>query len=113
MLLENEAMKDLAENLISAPRSRVLQLLAAAINHFTVVSRAAYGRDDANRSMVEVNETIHRLSGHLRDLIDENEGLTASRIEAIVFGVQQLPRRTQAALEAGLVEPRRVQQLNP
>ena len=97
-------MGNIVDSLLSAPRLSVLRFLAAAINHYTVDARTAYGQADGEKRMRQNNETIHRLSSHLRDLTAENEPFTTSRAEAIVLGIQRLPPPIQAALESRLVE---------
>jgi hypothetical protein len=70
----------------AAPRAELLMLLAAVINDLTVRGRAYYA--DCNDADVvdrlrETNEAIHRLSGHLRDLSDPNEGFTVGRMHGV------------------------------
>jgi hypothetical protein len=50
----------------------------------TIRNRYYYDSPDALARLREGNEAIHRLSGHLRDLLDPAEELTESRKDGIV-----------------------------
>lgn len=76
--------------LMAAPRPAQLRFIASAINALTVRNRGYYQERDCPRRM-EGNEAIHRLSGHLRDLIDAGEELTKSRADGICEQLQCLP----------------------
>ncbi|WP_158913919.1 hypothetical protein [Caulobacter sp. S45] len=98
-------MKEEIDRLVSAPRMKALCFLASIINEFTVKARGAYGLPDTERQMREINEDIHRLSGHLRDLTKADEVLTDSRAEGIIACLKSLPRGRAARLESLLIEP--------
>jgi len=69
----------------------VLIRLARGINELSIRNRAHYDQPDALHRLIQSNEAIHRLSGHLRDLIDPDEELTESRRDGILEQLQLLP----------------------
>jgi hypothetical protein len=74
--------------LLAAARPAQLRFVASAINALTVRNRDHYDGDRAR--LIEGNEAIHRLSGHLRDLVDAGEELTESRADGICEQLQFL-----------------------
>jgi ribonuclease HII len=80
----------LRDRLIVAPRDRQLRFLASAIHHFTLMARSGYGTPEPYQLMREVNESIHRLSGHLRDLTNATEPMTEDRADAIMASANHL-----------------------
>lgn len=77
-------MSLLHAKLFDVPRSTLLRHLARGVTQLTLRSRYHYDRPDAMERLVEGNEAIHRLNGHLRDLLDPDEELTDSRKAGIV-----------------------------
>ena len=70
-------------------------LLIRAITELTVRGRSYYDSADIGERLQETNEAIHRLAGHLRDLSNYEETLTASRADGVV---EQLRLLTPSAL---------------
>lgn len=77
-------MSMLRAKLFDVPRSTLLMQLARGITQLTLRNRYYYDDPHATQRLVEGNEAIHRLNGHLRDLLDPDEELTESRKEGIV-----------------------------
>jgi hypothetical protein len=77
--------------LLAAARPAQLRFIASAINALTVRNRDYYDGDCAR--LIEGNEAIHRLSGHLRDLLGAGEELTESRADGICEQLQFLAER--------------------
>ena len=77
-------MSILRTKLFDVPRPTLLLQLARGITELTIRSRYYYDQPDGKARLVEGNEAIHRLNGHLRDLLDPNEELTESRKDGIV-----------------------------
>jgi hypothetical protein len=73
----------IAKKLVATERLPAIRFIAAIIHELTVVARGAYDAPNHESEPRAVNEAIHRLSGHLRDLCDSDEVLTASRAEGI------------------------------
>ena len=84
-------MTILQARLMAAARPAQLRFIASAINALTVRNRAYYGDRDFPR-MMEGNEAVHRLSGHLRDLTDAGEELSESRADGICEQLGFLPQ---------------------
>lgn len=78
-------------DLLAISRPALLGFLGAAINELTVSGRYSYAEPDVAERLRETNEAIHRLAGHLRDLSDPGEALTASRIKGIMEQLKILP----------------------
>lgn len=74
-----------------AERPAVLHFIAAAISALTLAGRDAYGAPDAAVALSALNEAVHILSGHARDLADADEPLTMDRANAIVLQLNLLP----------------------
>ena len=82
---------DIRSKLFDGPRSVVLVRLARGICELTIRNRASYDQPDALHRLIEGNEAIHRLNGHLHDLIDPDEELTESRKDGILEQLRLLP----------------------
>lgn len=91
----------LRSKLSDAPRSDLLHSLSRAISEMTIRNRSFYDHADAADHLKEGNEAIHRLSGHLRDLLNPDEPLTESRKDGILEQLSLLsPRNLQRILDA-------------
>jgi len=84
-------MDDISQLLAAVRRPRLLWLLAQLIHELTIQARFCYGQADAAARMRETNEAIHRVSGHVRDLTDNDEAFTASGTDSIGEALQLLP----------------------
>ena len=84
--------------LLYAERSSLLGFLAQAINECTVAARAAYGQPDAEDALGRLNEAVHRLSSHARDLADPDAPMSMSRANAIAADLTILPEARVAWL---------------
>lgn len=71
-------------HLFETSRDELLKRLARGLTQLTIRNRAFYDDQYAKSRLVEGNEAIHRLTGHLRDLIDPIEELTESRKDGII-----------------------------
>jgi hypothetical protein len=80
----------LRDRLLAAPRDSQLKFLASAINELTVAARGFYDQPDGDEQMRRINEAIHRISGHLRDLMDPQEPMTMSRADGVVENAKVL-----------------------
>jgi len=76
-------MDDIRQRLETIERTNLLRLLSQLIHELTIHARCYYEGPDAIGTMRETNEAIHRISGHLRDLIDVAEPFTSSRADSI------------------------------
>jgi len=85
-------------NMLVLPRGRLLQAIAMGIHELTILGRYYRNEPDELRSLRHVNEAIHRLSGHLRDLCNPNEPYTASRGDGIGEQLEVLPDSMQKRL---------------
>ena len=88
-------MDRIKERLGAVERSRLLWLLAQLIHELTIRARFYYDQPDAAGRMQEMNEAIHRVSGHTRDLTNADEPFTANRADSIGEALRSL---TPAAL---------------
>ena len=77
-------MSLLRSKLFDVPRPVLLLLLSRALTELTIRNRYHYDRPDGLARLIEGNEAIHRLNGHLRDLLDPAEELSESRKNGIV-----------------------------
>lgn len=84
---------EIDDQLVDAERNAALSFLAAAIHELTIAGRDGYGSSGAESHLMLVNEAIHRLSGHLRDLCDLQEPLTRGRAQGIVAAIELIDRR--------------------
>ncbi|WP_186457429.1 hypothetical protein [Nitrospirillum amazonense] len=75
---------------MTAQRPELLRLLVTGVHQLTVCARTHYSEPDALDRMRDINEAIHVLSGHLRDLFNENGPLTESRADGIVAALRLL-----------------------
>ena len=82
---------DIRSTLFDGSRSVVLVRLARGIFELTIRNRANYDQPDALHRLIDGNEAIHRLNGHLHDLIDPDEELTESRRDGILEQLELLP----------------------
>ncbi len=89
---------DIKKLLLASERQGALALIAGAINDLTIAGRDAYDRPDAAERLSAVNEAIHRLSGHLRDLCDLDEVLTPSRADGVVEAMALIDHRSRDRL---------------
>lgn len=89
-------MKDYIKRLNFIDRGTLVRVLAQTIHELTIDARAYYDQPDALNHVVRVNEAIHRLSGHLRNLTDNSEVCSLSRAEGVAENLQLL---TPSALE--------------
>jgi len=81
----SEVNEDVKALLTGLSRDQLLKVLAALIGELTIQARAAGLEPDPVDELKAINEIIHRVAGHLRDLTDRNEPFTDSRCEAIAF----------------------------
>lgn len=84
-------MDHIKQRLAEVERPRLLWLLAQLIHELTVVARSYYDRPGATGRLHEINEAIHRISGHTRDLVNADESFTASRADSIGKALKRLP----------------------
>ncbi len=89
-------MKDVKQWLMEIERPKLLLALCGIIHALTIRARSFYDEPDAVAGMRETNEEIHRVSGHMRALIDANEPLTPSRADGIAASAKLL---TPAAMD--------------
>lgn len=82
---------DLKDKILALPRQGLLKLIAMGMNDLTIWGRSQYDAPDELRVLRTINEAMHRLSGHLRDLCDQDEPCTNSRAEGIVGNLAVLP----------------------
>jgi hypothetical protein len=83
-------MEDLKPHLRDAARPAVLQFLANAMSELTLHGREAYDADHGPSTLKRVNEAIHHLAGHMRDLFDHDEPMTDSRIDGMAEHLEVL-----------------------
>jgi hypothetical protein len=76
-------MLTLQQRLLRADRPSVVRFTSQLIHHLTIHARAHYELPEVGRVLVETNEAIHRIAGHLRALTAEDEPVTESRAAAI------------------------------
>jgi len=89
-------MDHIKQRLGKLERMRLLWILSQFVHELTVRARGYYDLPEGLGGMQETNEAIHRVSGHLRDLAEENEPFTSSRADSIVEALKLL---TPAALD--------------
>ncbi len=75
--------------LVAAPRRRQFKLIASAIHELTIVARGGYLDGDLDE-MRRVNEAIHALAGHLRDLAEDTATMTRARAEGVFAALSVL-----------------------
>lgn len=85
-----EKIGTLPATLHSLERLQLCSLLASLLHELTIEGRSSYPEADGNYDFRPVNEAMHRLSGHLRDLLDPAEALTDSRVEAILGNAREV-----------------------
>ena len=91
-------MNNLSQRLMVVDRQTLLVMLAEIIHELSILGRSFYDHADPLEGMRNTNEAIHRVSGHLRDLIDPGEALTASRSDGIAAASELLPPRALARI---------------
>ncbi|WP_109808532.1 hypothetical protein [Sphingosinithalassobacter portus] len=89
------------ELLQTASRQQLLSYLAGAIHGFTIMARDPDLDADSKAS---INNRIHYLAGHLRDLIDPDEAFSALRLDGVVENVAALNSALARNLAAHLFE---------
>jgi hypothetical protein len=77
-------LEQIRKALSTLDRQKLLIFLAASIHALTITARYHYESLESFEHMREINEAIHRLSGHVRDLLNAQEPLLESRIESII-----------------------------
>jgi len=83
-------MSFLRTRLFDVPRATLLERLARGVTQLTIRNRAYYDAPDCAERLKQGNEAIHRLNGHLRDLLDVEEALTESRKDGIIEALSLL-----------------------
>jgi len=94
----DDATARLTTLMIETERPVLLKLLVAMIGEMTIFGRTKYDDEDAVDQLRRVNEAIHRLTGHLRDLLDPAEPFTTSRAEGVCEQIESLPPSRIASL---------------
>ena len=89
---------DWAGRLLAAHRQSLLEFLPSAIHEITIHARGFYGEPQAETGLMRSNEAVHRLSGHLGDLIASDEALTESRAAGIAEQLEVLSDASLARL---------------
>ena len=84
-------ISDLKVKMQALTRDNLLKIIAAAVVELTILGRFHYDDPDEQRWLRTVNEAVHKLSGHLRDLCDQNERYTPSRADGICEQLILLP----------------------
>ena len=84
-------ISDLKVRMQASSRDNLLKIIAAAVVELTILGRFHYDDPDEQRWLRTVNEAVHKLSGHLRDLCDQNERYTPSRADGICEQLTLLP----------------------
>lgn len=72
-------MQTIEERLLAADRATLLLFLGGLLQELTIRARSYYDQPDSHARMVETNEAIHDVSGHLRDMLDSSEEMTPTR----------------------------------
>ena len=78
-----KATPQLIDRMRASGRPELLMLLAKVIVEVTIQGRSHYDDENANGYLRQINEAIHRLAGHLRDLSRQEEIFTESRAAGI------------------------------
>lgn len=89
-LEQTSGMTALDNQLLEVDRATLLRFMAQLIHHLTIHARANYDSPDCPARLREVNESIHRIAGHLRDLLDDSEPTTEIRAKAIASNADLL-----------------------
>ena len=82
-MIQSQQKVILNKRLMQLDRATLLRFLAQLINHLTIRARFHYDADDGLAQLIEANEAIHRVTGHLRDLLSESEAMTEGRSATI------------------------------
>jgi hypothetical protein len=72
----------------------LIRHLIQALSEMTLRNRSCYAEPDALARLIEGNEAIHRLNGHLHDLLDPDVALSESRKDGIIEQISLLPHPT-------------------
>ena len=83
-------MIDLTEWLQTATKPSLLSFVARAIHSLTIRSRSFYSEPDGLGGMVECNEAIHHLVGHLIGLAKPAREVDYGRIENVASDIRLL-----------------------
>ena len=89
---------DLIEAFSRSERSIQLLFLAHFIHWVTVIARDSNGQTSECERLQFTNELTHRLVGHLRDLLDENEVVDAWRLAGIKEIAEKIHPQTLARI---------------
>ena len=89
---------DLIEAFSRSERSMQLLFLAHFIQWVTIIARDFYGETSECERLQFTNEWTHRLVGHLRDLLDENEAVDAWRLAGIKEIAEKIHPQTLARI---------------
>lgn len=76
-------MDHITQRLWNLERTRLLWILSQLIHELTIRARFYYDEPEGFGAMRETNEAIHRVSGHCRDLTNQEEPFTSSRADGI------------------------------
>jgi hypothetical protein len=76
-------MAPIIDRVRAATRQELLAILASAITEITIIGRTHYDDENSAIHLRQLNEAIHRLSGHLRDLCDPGKEFTESRAAVV------------------------------
>jgi hypothetical protein len=86
-----DAIEPLTGQLMAARRDHQLRFMASVIHDLTVAARGFYDQSDRDIRTMRINEAIHRISGHLRDLTNPLEPMTLNRAGGVVANAKVLP----------------------
>lgn len=73
-------------------RENLLKMLSVSVHALTIAGRFHFQEPDELPRLRQINEAIHRLSGHLKDLCDPNEPYTPGRADGICLQLEILPQ---------------------
>ncbi|HEY3812669.1 MAG TPA: hypothetical protein VGL66_05550 [Caulobacteraceae bacterium] len=76
-------MEDLKSHLRNASRPALLAFLANAMSELTLHGRSSGDDEHGHSKLKRINEAVHHLAGHMRDLFDHDEPVTDSRIDGM------------------------------
>ncbi len=84
-------MKHIKERLLEVQRRDLLAFLAQSVVEMTILARSNYGDKNATNELRRANESVHRIAGHIRALLDPSEPLSESRADGIIEALNLLP----------------------
>ncbi|WP_332769374.1 hypothetical protein [Phenylobacterium sp.] len=87
---------------MKAPRALQLRVLAELITELTLLARYRYAEGESADRMLEVNDAIHRVAGHLQHIVDPGAPLVASRAVGLIEQMGHLPDQARSRI-AGLL----------